>query len=226
MFATASVLVAAILTCAAVTGLSPPGPVLEEPELKSVIVAAQDSLRKTFSELESAADSAMTSAREVLESTTLQANHTVLESQASLQDLLESITTTIATAVYNARKLGANITSCISGQEEAARSVVKQTGSSVVGCVAEEIKKAVDLATNMFGIATSAKNMLDYAPREFHGCLPSFTPTVEEIVMIPSCIGAEISAFSSEAVKIAKTLASYLAEGRDIIETLGKDLKE
>ncbi|XP_023726582.1 uncharacterized protein LOC111874931 isoform X2 [Cryptotermes secundus] len=128
MFATASVLVAAILTCAAVTGLSPPGPVLEEPELKSVIVAAQDSLRKTFSELESAADSAMTSAREVLESTTLQANHTVLESQASLQDLLESITTTIATAVYNARKLGANITSCISGQEEAARSVVKQTG--------------------------------------------------------------------------------------------------
>lgn len=100
------------------------------------------------------------------------------------------------------------------------------TGSTIVGCVAEEIKKAVDLATNMFGIATSAKNMLDYAPREFYGCLPSFTPTVEEIVMIPSCIGAEVSAFSSEAVKIAKTLASYLAEGRSIIETLGKDLKE
>jgi hypothetical protein len=113
--------------------------VLEDPELKSVIVAAQGSLRKTFSELESAADSAMTSAREVLESATLQANHTVLESQASLRDLLESITTTIATAVYKARKLGANITSCISGQEEAARAVVKQTGKATpelqrVGC--------------------------------------------------------------------------------------------
>jgi hypothetical protein len=103
---------------------------LEDAELKSVIVAAQGSLRKTFSELESAAETAMRSAREVLESATLQANHTVLESQASLKDLLESITTTIATVVYKARKLGANITSCISGQEEAARSVVKQTGKA------------------------------------------------------------------------------------------------
>jgi hypothetical protein len=104
--------------------------------------------------------------------------------------------------------------------------LLSPTGSIIVGCVTEEIKKAVDLATNMFGIASSAKNMLNYAPREFHGCLPSFIPTVEEIVMIPSCIGTEISAFSSEVVKIAKTLASYLPEGGRIVETLGKDLKE
>jgi hypothetical protein len=100
------------------------------------------------------------------------------------------------------------------------------TGSTIVSCVAEEIKKAVDLATNMFGIASSAKNMLNYAPRELRGCLPSLIPTVEEIVMIPSCIGTEISAFSSEAVKIVKTLLSYLAEGERLMETLGKDLKE
>jgi hypothetical protein len=100
------------------------------------------------------------------------------------------------------------------------------TGSTIVGCVTEEIKTAVDLATNMFGIASSAKNMLNYAPRWLHGCLPSFIPTVEEIVMIPSCIGTEISAFSSEAVEIVTTLASYLAEGGRLIETLRKDLKE
>lgn len=84
----------------------------------------------------------------------------------------------------------------------------------------------MDLATNMFGVASSAKNLLNYAPREFHGCLPSFVPTVEEIVMIPSCIGAEISAFSSEAVRLAKVLVSYLAEGGRQIETLGRDLKK
>jgi hypothetical protein len=103
---------------------------VENPELKSVITAAQGSLRKTFSELESAAESAMASARELLESATVQANQTVMESQAPLNDLLESITTTIATVVHKARKLGANITSCISGQEEAARSVIKQTGKT------------------------------------------------------------------------------------------------
>jgi hypothetical protein len=105
---------------------------LEDPEVKGVIMAAQKSLRKTFSELESAADSAMASARDVLDSATLQANHTVLESQVPLKDLLESITRTIATVVHKARKLGANITSCISGQEDAARSVIKQTGKAHV----------------------------------------------------------------------------------------------
>jgi hypothetical protein len=107
--------------------------VREDSEAKSVIVAAQGSLRKTFSDLESAVDSAMASARELLESATLQANHTVLDSQAPLMDLLESIATTIATAVSKAKKFGANITSCISGQEEAARSVVKQTGKADSG---------------------------------------------------------------------------------------------
>jgi hypothetical protein len=102
--------------------------VLEDPELKSVIVAAQGSLRKTFSDLDVAADSAMTSAREVLESATLQANRTVLEAQTPLIDLLQSITTTIVTAVSKARQFGTNVTSCISGQEEAARAVVRETG--------------------------------------------------------------------------------------------------
>ena len=96
--------------------------------MKSVVVAAQGSLRKTFSELHSAADSAMTSAREVLESATLQANHTVLNSQTPLMDLLESISSTIITAASQARQYGTNVTSCISGQEEAARNVVKETG--------------------------------------------------------------------------------------------------
>jgi hypothetical protein len=109
-------------------GLSPPGPVLEDPELKSLIIAAQGSLRNSFSELESAADSAMVTAREVLESATLQANRTVLDLQIPLMDLLESITTTIVTAVSKARQFSTNITSCISGQEEEARSVVKETG--------------------------------------------------------------------------------------------------
>jgi hypothetical protein len=78
----------------------------------------------------------------------------------------------------------------------------------------------------MFGVASSAKNLLNYAPREFHGCLPSFISTVEEIVMMPACIGTEISAFSSEAVKMVKDLASYLAEGGRHIEALGTDLKK
>jgi hypothetical protein len=99
------------------------------------------------------------------------------------------------------------------------------TGSTIAGCVAGGIKKAVDLATNMFGIASSAKNLLNYAPRDLQGCLPSFIPTVEEIVMIPSCIGTEISAFSSEAVKMVKILVSHLAEGGRLIEELGMDLK-
>jgi hypothetical protein len=102
--------------------------VLEDPELKSVFVAAQGSLRKTFSELESAADSAMVSAREVLESATLQANHTVLDSQTPLMELLQSVSSTIVTAVSQARQFGANVTSCISGQEDAAKNVVKETG--------------------------------------------------------------------------------------------------
>jgi hypothetical protein len=93
-----------------------------------VIVAAQGSLRKTFSELESAAESAMASAREVLESATLQANLTVMDSQTPLMDLLKSISGTIVTAVSQARQFGTNVTSCISGQEEAARKVVKETG--------------------------------------------------------------------------------------------------
>jgi len=96
--------------------------------LKSVIVAAQGSLRKTFSELESAADSAMASAREVLESATLQANHTMLTSQTPLMDLLESISSTIVNAVSQARQVGTNVTSCVSGQEDAARNIVKKTG--------------------------------------------------------------------------------------------------
>jgi hypothetical protein len=102
--------------------------VLEDPELKSVIVAAQGSLRKTFLELESAAESAMASAREVLESATLQANHTMMDSQTPLMGLLESISSTIVTAVSQARQFGTNVTSCITGQEEAARNVVKETG--------------------------------------------------------------------------------------------------
>jgi hypothetical protein len=101
---------------------------LEDPELKSVIVAAQGSLRKTFSDLELAAENAVTSAREMLETATLQANHTVLDSQAPLMDLLESITTTIVTAESKARQFGTNITSCISGQEEATRALVRKTG--------------------------------------------------------------------------------------------------
>jgi hypothetical protein len=78
----------------------------------------------------------------------------------------------------------------------------------------------------MFSVATSAKNLLNYAPREFRGCLPSIIPTVEEIVRIPSCIGTEISAFSTEAMKIAKVLAAYLTEGGRLVETLGSDLKK
>jgi hypothetical protein len=102
--------------------------VLEDPELKSVIVAAQGSLRKTFSDLELAAESAMTSAREVLETATLHANHTVLDSQTPLVDLLGSITTAVVTAVSKARQFGTNVTSCISGQEEVTRAVVRETG--------------------------------------------------------------------------------------------------
>ncbi|GFG29864.1 hypothetical protein Cfor_00794 [Coptotermes formosanus] len=232
MLAAASVAVAVTFMCTAVQincspiqGLSPPGPVLEDPELKTVIVAAQGSLRKTFSELESAAESAMASAREVLESATLQANLTVMDSQTPLMDLLKSISGTIVTAVSQARQFGTNVTSCISGQEEAARKVVKETGGTIVGCVTGEIKKAVDLATNMFSVASSAQNLLNYAPREFRGCLPSIIPTVEEIVKIPSCIGTEISAFSTEAMKIAKVLAAYLTEGGRLVEALGSDLK-
>jgi hypothetical protein len=93
-----------------------------------VIIAAQGSLRKTFTELESAADSAMASAREVLESATLQANHTVLTAQTPLMDLLESISSTIVNAVSQARQFGTNVTSCVSGQEDAARNIVKETG--------------------------------------------------------------------------------------------------
>lgn len=116
------------IRCSPIQGLSPPGPEMEDPELNSVIVAAQGSLRKTFSELESAADSAMTSAREVLESATLQANHTVLTSQTPLMDLLESISSTIVNAVSQARQFDTNVTSCVSGQEDAARNIVKETG--------------------------------------------------------------------------------------------------
>lgn len=101
---------------------------LEDPELKSVIVAAQGSLRKTFSDLELEAESAMASARDVLESATFHANHTVLDSQTPLMDLLESITSTIVTAGSKARQFGTNVTSCIYGQEEAARAVVRETG--------------------------------------------------------------------------------------------------
>jgi hypothetical protein len=78
----------------------------------------------------------------------------------------------------------------------------------------------------MFSMASSAKNLLNYAPREFHGCLPSIIPTVEEIVKIPSCIGTEISAFSSEAIKITRILASYLTEGGRLVDALGRDLKK
>jgi len=113
-----------------IQGLSPPGPILEDPELKSVIVAAQGSLRKTFSELESAAESAMASAREVLGSATLQVNHTMLTSQTSLMDLLESISSTVFTTVSQARQYGTNVTSCVSGQEDAARNIVKETGKA------------------------------------------------------------------------------------------------
>jgi hypothetical protein len=77
----------------------------------------------------------------------------------------------------------------------------------------------------MFSVASSAQNLLNYAPREFRGCLPSIIPTVEEIVKIPSCIGTEISAFSTEAMKIAKVLAAYLTEGGRLVEALGSDLK-
>jgi hypothetical protein len=51
-------------------------------------------------------------------------------------------------------------------------------------------------------------------------------PTVEEIVKIPSCIGSEISAFSSEAMKIVRVLAAYLTEGGRLVEVLGSDLKK
>jgi hypothetical protein len=78
----------------------------------------------------------------------------------------------------------------------------------------------------MFGIDSSAKNLLNYAPRGFYGCLPSIIPTAEEVVKIPSCIGTEISAFGSEAIKIVKVLVSYLAEGGRVVETLGSDLKK
>lgn len=78
----------------------------------------------------------------------------------------------------------------------------------------------------MFSVASSAKNLLNYAPRELQGCLPSIIPTVEEIVKIPSCIGTEISAFSAEAMKIAKVLASYVTEGERLVEALGSDLKK
>jgi hypothetical protein len=78
----------------------------------------------------------------------------------------------------------------------------------------------------MFSVATSAKNVLNYAPKVLRGCLPSFIPTVEEIVKIPSCIGKEISAFSSEAMKIVRVLAAYLTEGGRLVEVLGGDLKK
>lgn len=77
----------------------------------------------------------------------------------------------------------------------------------------------------MFSVASSAKNLLNYVPREFHGCLPSIIPTVEEIVKIPSCIGTEISVFSAKAMKIAKVLASYLTEGGRLVKGLGSELK-
>ena len=82
------------------------------------------------------------------------------------------------------------------------------------------------LATNLFSVATSAKNLLNYAPKELRGCLPSLIPTVEEIVKIPSCIGTEISAFSTEAMKIVRVLAAYLTEGGRLVEVLGNDLKK
>lgn len=75
-------------------------------------------------------------------------------------------------------------------------------------------------------MATSAKNLLNYAPKELRGCLPSIIPTVEEIVKIPSCIGTEISAFSTEAMKIVRVLAAYLTEGGRLVEVLGSDLKK
>jgi hypothetical protein len=76
----------------------------------------------------------------------------------------------------------------------------------------------------MFSVATSARNLLNYAPREFRRCLPSIIPTVEEIVKIPSCIGTEISIFSTEAMKTARILAAYLTEGGRLVETVGSDL--
>jgi len=78
----------------------------------------------------------------------------------------------------------------------------------------------------MFSVATSAKNFLNYAPKELRGCLPSSIPTVEEIVKIPSCIGTVISAFSSEAMKIVGVLTAYLTEGGRLVEVLGSDLKK
>jgi hypothetical protein len=78
----------------------------------------------------------------------------------------------------------------------------------------------------MFSAASSAKNLLNYAPREFHGCLPSINPTAEEIVKILSCIGTEIAAFSAEAMKLAKVLASYVTEGGRHLQALGTDLKK
>jgi hypothetical protein len=78
----------------------------------------------------------------------------------------------------------------------------------------------------LFSVATSAKNLLNYAPREFRDCLPSIIPTVEEIVKIPSCIGLEISAFSTEAMKIARVLTAYLTEGGRLVEALGSDMKK
>jgi hypothetical protein len=75
-------------------------------------------------------------------------------------------------------------------------------------------------------VATSAKNLLNLAPRELRGCLPSVIPTVEEIVKVPLCIGTEISAFSTEAMKIVRVLVAYLTDGGRLVELLGSDLKK
>lgn len=75
-------------------------------------------------------------------------------------------------------------------------------------------------------MATSAKNLLNYAPKELRGCLPSIIPTVQEIVKIPSCIGWEISAFSTEVLKIVRVLVPYLTDGERLVEVLGSYLKK
>ncbi|XP_069700764.1 uncharacterized protein [Periplaneta americana] len=224
MFAT-RVVVFVTSMCIAAQALSPPGPDPGDPDLKVVIAAAQHSLQQTIAQLEEAAENAMASAKEILASATNEANRTILAAQAPLMNLLESVTSTVAVAASKAKEFGTNVSSCITGQEQEARAVVQDMGGKIVSCVTTEVRKAVNVATNMLSVASTAKNLLSYAPREFRACLPSLVPTIQEVVNIPSCIGAEIDAFSDQAVNIARALASYLAEGGHMVDALGDSLR-
>jgi phage-related protein len=63
------------------------------------------------------------------------------EAQGILRKLLQSVVEEIEKAKQNALEAGADITECISGQEDAAKEAVEEVTQEIVSCISDKVRK-------------------------------------------------------------------------------------